>query len=125
MASNRAAPTRIRIRLLKKVANYDTLRPAPGARVESDRALAMASLGHIAVGLAAVRLHSAAPLAGRPWLTAAAAWSALSMLPDADVIGFAFGVQYGDEWGHRGATHSFVFSLALGTAIGLVAPRMI
>jgi inner membrane protein len=44
------------------------------------------------------------------------------MLPDADVIGFSLGVRYEDEWGHRGATHSIAFSLALGAAIGLVAP---
>jgi inner membrane protein len=59
--------------------------------------------------------------AGRAWANAALLWSALSFLPDADVIGFSFGVQYGDEWGHRGATHSLVFSLALGSAIGIAA----
>jgi inner membrane protein len=48
-------------------------------------------------------------------------WSALSMLPDADVIGFAVGVRYGDAWGHRGATHSFAFCVALGTLLGLIA----
>jgi inner membrane protein len=41
-------------------------------------------------------------------------WSGLSMLPDADVVGFAFGVRYGDAWGHRGATHSFAFAIAAG-----------
>jgi inner membrane protein len=49
-------------------------------------------------------------------------WSALSFLPDADVIGFGFGIAYGDEWGHRGASHSFVFALALGAAVGALAP---
>ena len=48
-------------------------------------------------------------------------WAALSFLPDADVIGFAFGVRYEDEWGHRGATHSLMFALVLGAAIGLLA----
>ena len=48
-------------------------------------------------------------------------WTALSFLPDADVIGFAFGVRYEDEWGHRGATHSLMFALVLGAAIGLLA----
>jgi len=45
---------------------------------------------------------------------------ALSILPDADVIGFLIGVPYGDPWGHRGATHSIVFSIgvaALTTAL--------
>ena len=32
------------------------------------------------------------------------------MLPDADVIGFRFGVRYGDFWGHRGFTHSLLFA---------------
>lgn len=44
------------------------------------------------------------------------------MLPDADVIGFSVGVRYEDEWGHRGATHSIAFSIALGAVIGLAAP---
>jgi inner membrane protein len=80
----------------------------------------VASLGHIAVGLAAARAYGTPP---RSWLKAALLWSLLSMLPDADVIGFGFGVRYGDEWGHRGATHSLAFSCALGAAIGLAASR--
>jgi inner membrane protein len=50
-------------------------------------------------------------------------WAALSFLPDADVIGFGLGIRYEDAWGHRGATHSLAFSLALGIAVGLFAPR--
>ncbi|HEX7287171.1 MAG TPA: metal-dependent hydrolase [Candidatus Angelobacter sp.] len=43
-----------------------------------------------------------------------------SALPDFDVIGFDFGVRYGDLWGHRGMTHSLIFAavvaiLAAGT----------
>ena len=72
--------------------------------------------------MAAARTYGTAP-ARSPWLKAAVFWSLLSMLPDADVIGFAFGVRYEDEWGHRGATHSLAFSIALGVAIGLVAVR--
>ena len=37
-----------------------------------------------------------------------------SIIPDADVIGFKFGIVYGSFWGHRGFTHSFVFALLLG-----------
>lgn len=33
-----------------------------------------------------------------------------SMIPDADTMGFAFGVPYSSLWGHRGFTHSFVFA---------------
>ena len=32
--------------------------------------------------------------------------------PDLDVIGFPFGIQYGDLWGHRGMTHSIMFAPA-------------
>jgi len=55
-----------------------------------------------------------------PW-SSMAAWSALSLLPDADVVGFPLGVLYGDPWGHRGATHSLTMSLAVGLAVGLTA----
>jgi len=80
----------------------------------------LASLGHVAVGLAAARLHDGGH---RPGWRSALAWSALSMLPDADVIGFSLGVKYEDPWGHRGATHSFAFALGVGSVIGLVAAR--
>ena len=33
-----------------------------------------------------------------------------SILPDIDSIGFLMGVPYGNLWGHRGMTHSLVFS---------------
>src|SRR6185295_4243129 len=43
-----------------------------------------------------------------------------SALPDLDVIGFYFGIQYGDVWGHRGMTHSVVFAgLLAGLLVGL------
>ena len=32
-----------------------------------------------------------------------------SILPDIDIVGFYFGVRYGDLWGHRGMTHSLLF----------------
>jgi inner membrane protein len=43
-----------------------------------------------------------------------------SVVPDLDIIGFHFGVQYGDMWGHRGLTHSLVFAgLLSATLVGL------
>ena len=43
-----------------------------------------------------------------------------SVVPDLDVIGFAFGIQYGDLWGHRGMTHSLFFAALLSaTLVGL------
>lgn len=81
----------------------------------------MASIGHVAIGLAAGRLY-AAPLDLRGRLVPAmAAFSALSLLPDADVVGFALGVRYADPFGHRGASHSLVAALLVGIVAGLVA----
>ncbi len=37
-----------------------------------------------------------------------------SVLPDADGIGFVFGVPYGSLFGHRGFTHSLLFAALLG-----------
>ena len=51
-------------------------------------------------------------------------WSFLSLLPDADVLGFRFGIKYADPWGHRGATHSLAFSLGLAIVLGLLAPLL-
>lgn len=48
----------------------------------------------------------------RVWVTGALC----SAIPDLDVIGFQFGVHYGDFWGHRGFTHSLVFAALLATA---------
>ncbi|MDT7603820.1 MAG: inner membrane protein [Acidobacteriota bacterium] len=51
-------------------------------------------------------------------------WSVLcAVLPDADVIGFAFGVRYGDMLGHRGLTHSVAFALCLSFAVVKLAFR--
>lgn len=40
-----------------------------------------------------------------------------SFFPDLDVIGFKFGVSYESFWGHRGFTHSIVFSVLFGILI--------
>jgi inner membrane protein len=79
----------------------------------------MASIGHVAVGIAAARAFRRT---GQPptWRSAIS-WSALSLLPDADVIGFSLGVRYGDPWGHRGATHSLAAALIGGVVVGLAA----
>jgi inner membrane protein len=86
----------------------------------------MASIGHVAVGMAAARWRAGVSpprIDTRALAVSMLLWSALSLLPDADVLGFALGIRYGDPWGHRGATHSFAFSIALGTGLGLVAAR--
>ncbi len=50
----------------------------------------------------------------------AVAGAAFAILPDADVVGFALGIEYADPWGHRGATHSLAFAALSATALALV-----
>ena len=38
-------------------------------------------------------------------------------MPDLDVVGFAFGIRYGDLWGHRGLTHSLPFAFLTGLIV--------
>jgi inner membrane protein len=46
-----------------------------------------------------------------------------SVVPDLDVIGFAFGVRYSDMLGHRGFTHSIFFAAALAGLLSLIIFR--
>lgn len=80
----------------------------------------MASIGHVAIGMAAARVDRGGT---KPAWTSMARWAALSLLPDIDVVGFSLGVAYADPFGHRGATHSLFFAAAIGAAFGLVARR--
>src|SRR2546427_10752457 len=72
-------------------------------------------LGHAIAATAAARWWRRMPL--RFWV-----WTAIcSMLPDIDVISFAFGIRYEDMFGHRGFTHSFFFA----ALAGLVAAKAV
>jgi inner membrane protein len=46
-----------------------------------------------------------------------------AVLPDADVIGFRYGIRYGDLLGHRGFSHSLLFALLLGMFVVFLAFR--
>src|SRR4051812_48916082 len=50
----------------------------------------------------------------------AAAPCVLSMLPDADVVTFRFGVAYAEPLGHRGLTHSLLFAACTAAAATFV-----
>jgi inner membrane protein len=50
----------------------------------------------------------------------ALAGAALAMLPDADVVGFAIGIEYADPWGHRGATHAVAFAVMVTGVLALL-----
>ena len=43
-----------------------------------------------------------------------------AILPDADVIGFSFGIAYESFWGHRGFTHSLLFAVIIGVLMTLL-----
>jgi inner membrane protein len=81
----------------------------------------MASIGHVLVGAAAAKAYRTGQRTSLTPIAAAILWAGLSLLPDVDVIGFPLGVEYADTWGHRGATHSLVFALAVGAVVGLIA----
>lgn len=74
----------------------------------------MASIGHLAVGMAAGRAFSRDRAVAKK---AMIALSVVSLWPDVDVLGFLFGISYGDPLGHRGATHS----LAIAALVGLMS----
>jgi inner membrane protein len=57
----------------------------------------------------------------RVWAAAALC----SVLPDIDVIGFHFGIRYGDFWGHRGFTHSLLFAALLATLVAILTVRKV
>ncbi len=46
-----------------------------------------------------------------------------AIFPDADVIGFKYGIPYASFWGHRGFSHSLVFAIVLGFIIALLFYR--
>ncbi|PYS98632.1 MAG: metal-dependent hydrolase [Acidobacteria bacterium] len=59
------------------------------------------------------KVYTAARRPARFWLLS----MLCAVLPDADVLAFAFGVPYGSMFGHRGLTHSLAFALALAFAV--------
>lgn len=48
-----------------------------------------------------------------------------AVLPDADVIGFAFGINYEDTLGHRGLAHSLMFATLWSLLITMWAYRKV
>ncbi len=46
-----------------------------------------------------------------------------SILPDADVLGFAVGLPYNSLWGHRGLSHSLCFAFVLSLCVVSLAFR--
>jgi inner membrane protein len=74
-------------------------------------AVAASSLG--------VTLRPHRPLAPKWWCAAAIC----SMVPDADVVAFRFGIPYAHTFGHRGFSHSIAFAGLLATVTWLALRR--
>ncbi|MCP3100661.1 metal-dependent hydrolase [Myxococcus sp. K15C18031901] len=83
----------------------------------------MASIGHVAVGMALGRYEANG--ASR-WRLAGsmALLGLLALAPDADVVAFVFRIPYAAPWGHRGASHSFAIAVAGALLVALVAWRL-
>ena len=71
-------------------------------------------ISHGIAALALGKIIAFQRLPARFWILAVIC----AILPDADVLGFAFVVRYGDLLGHRGLTHSLLFALVIGLAVG-------
>jgi inner membrane protein len=67
-------------------------------------------ISHTAVAVAAGMAFAPREVPNHFWTLAIVC----SIIPDADVIGFSFGIPYGHFWGHRGFFHSPFFGLLLG-----------
>ena len=72
-----------------------------------------------ALGIGACFYRPGAPK--RVWIAGAAC----SVIPDFDVIGFRFGIRYGDFWGHRGFTHSLLFAALIASTVMLLGFRQV
>jgi inner membrane protein len=71
---------------------------------------------HAAAAVALGKVYARDEMPARFWLLSALC----AVLPDADVLGFAFRIRYGDLLGHRGLSHSLAFAAALGMLVALI-----
>jgi inner membrane protein len=71
------------------------------------------AFSHAVVALAIGKLSIRRSMPSKVW------WLAIlcSILPDVDVLSFAFGIDYDDVLGHRGLTHSLIFAFVLAFVV--------
>lgn len=77
------------------------------------------AFSHAAAALGIGACFYRAEVPKRVWVLGALCAAA----PDLDVIGFRFGVHYGDLLGHRGLTHSLAFAAVLAAVTVMAFPR--
>lgn len=73
-------------------------------------------ISHSIAALAVGKAFAPEGMPPRFWILTAVC----AALPDLDVVGFAFRIQYRDMLGHRGLTHSLSFALALSLLVVLL-----
>jgi inner membrane protein len=76
---------------------------------------------HLFVAGALGKTATAENMPARFWVLAAVC----TLLPDVDIIGFYFGIKYGDVFGHRGFFHSLTFALLVSLTIVFLAFRSV
>ncbi len=81
----------------------------------------MATLGHVAIGMAAGRFHIRRDEPRLQLARTMVALSAVSLAADLDVYAFSLGIPYEAPWGHRGAVHSIPFAIIVGLLVGVAA----
>jgi inner membrane protein len=76
-------------------------------------------ISHPAVLMAVYPAFSKYQFSSTTWVAAAIC----SIVPDLDVVGFRFGIRYGDLLGHRGLTHSIFFAFLLSAIVVFAIPQ--
>ena len=71
------------------------------------------AFGHALAAVALGKILTAPKLPARFWLLGIVC----AILPDADVLAFAFGIPYEHVLGHRGITHSILFAVVLALLV--------
>ena len=79
------------------------------------------AFAHAAPALALVPAFAGPNVPKRLWV----AGMLCAAAPDLDVLGFSFGVQYGDLLGHRGLSHSIPFAAVVTAPIAFLVARRI
>jgi inner membrane protein len=77
------------------------------------------AFAHAVCGAALWPLFRSESAPNKAWLAGAA----LAVVPDIDVLGFRFGIAYGDLLGHRGLTHSLLVALVCGVVVAFAYAR--
>jgi inner membrane protein len=71
------------------------------------------AFSHAIVAVTLGKIYTPRPMPWRFWVLSVLC----SLLPDADVIGFAAGIDYEDMLGHRGLSHAISFAFVLGCGV--------